>query len=552
MKLRPLICLAFLFVLGPLMAAADQGGVHQPAAGGKSGPSTAIWQAKAALYQGDEGTARGLLNRLATTSGHGPFEQLTAARILAEGAVRYNDPQLAAAAERRLATIEGWLSDYGQTVPVHGFNEPAWVRGQAGAVAEAVMAYARLEGWQPNPSRRDKLQKFAQGLAMLERKEVQQYPFKAHTSLAGLGQNYVPSQSGPAPGALWVTEQSRQVSALAEASRVLQEPDLLAAAEREALGMLAHLVASGKLVYGFAPRPELGGNLMGAEAVVENLMTLYRLTGKRPYAVMGGLAATWSWRQAPNSEAEKAAKKIIESLVAGTPADVYFRATEVGRPSTYQVMDAENGKAVKKAFEAHDLIYPGGTPGQSVTVGRENMFWMRFDVDREDDYYFYMVFLKSQIDGGLVSVMMRIDGDKIFQVNLGGASGQPIMDMELVEGPRHLRAGPHSFGIRFSGLLMTQPAVLDAVVVQPVLERRVVDLPNGKRLVLLNNMANEPARTTYDDIQPWSGAEIEVLDGQGQPAQLDFEEDRRRRKKYLVVPAGGIALIEWKPTHGSR
>ena len=88
---------------------------------------------------------------------------------------------------------------------------------------------------------------------------------------------------------------------------------------------------------------------------------------------------------------------------------------------------------------------------QTVTVGRENMFWMRFDVDREDDYYFYMVFLKSQIDGGLVSVMMRIDGDKIFQVNLGGASGRPIMDMELVEGPRHLRSGPHSFGIRFSG-----------------------------------------------------------------------------------------------------
>ena len=115
-------------------------------------------------------------------------------------------------------------------------------------------------------------------------------------------------------------------------------------------------------------------------------------------------------------------------------------------------------------------------------MGRENTFWMRFDVPTEDDYIFDLSYLQSDVGGGLVSVMMRIDGDKIFQVPLGDVDGKPILRRAFVDGPRPLRAGPHSFGIRFSGLLMTKPALLDSVVVQPAVERRVFALPNGERL----------------------------------------------------------------------
>ena len=70
------------------------------------------------------------------------------------------------------------------------------------------------------------------------------------------------------------------------------------------------------------------------------------------------------------------------------------------------------------------------------------MFWMRFDVERDDPYYFSMDFLKSSFSGALVSIMVRIDGDQIFRVNLGGATDDPCVDSVFINGPRPLRQGP--------------------------------------------------------------------------------------------------------------
>ena len=173
------------------------------------------------------------------------------------------------------------------------------------------------------------------------------------------------------------------------------------------------------------------------------------------------------------------------------------------------------------------------------------MFWMRFDIEREDDYFFYLIFLKSRLEGGLVSVLMRIDGDKIFQVNLGGAT-DPYVDMDFVDGPRPLRAGPHSFGIRFAGLLMTQPAILDSVLAWPVVERRFLSKPDGSRLLVLHNLSMKAARTTYPEVHAWPPEKMGALDGQGQPATLNRETDKRRRKDYLILPPGGLAWLEWR------
>lgn len=537
MKLR---IFAVLFVFLCLPAVAD----NAAAQGGDRGVD--FWTVEA-LVKSDGENARQMLRTLASHRPRNELEAAAQARVLALGALRYRDDSLARAADNRLIPLRGWLSDYGKMMSPVGEEEPAWLRSQSGTVAEALVAWCLLEKYQSDPVRREALTKFAEGLLLYKHKHPHLYPFRAHTSLGQNNVGYVSTPDGElAPGAYVPIDHARQVQALALVSQVTGIPDYLAGAEREGLGLMSHLVTSGKLVKGFAPRPEENGGLAEAAVIVDNFLALHEATGKRPYAVMAGLAAKWA-REARASQGSGAQSQAILDSVKGTPAEFYSRASDVGRPSTFQVMDAEDGKAVQKAIEGIPLTYPGGTTGNTVTVGRENMFWMRFDVDREDDYYFYMVFLKSKIDGGLVSVMMRIDGDKIFQVNLGGAQGKPRMAMDLVEGPRHLRSGPHSFGIRFSGLLMTQPAVLDAVVVQPVIERRTLNLPDGRRLVVLNNLAPDWARTTYDDIRPWAQAKIETLDGDGLPAQLNYESDRRRRKDYLKMPAGGLTLIEWTP-----
>ena len=178
-------------------------------------------------------------------------------------------------------------------------------------------------------------------------------------------------------------------------------------------------------------------------------------------------------------------------------------------------------------------------------MGRENMFWMRFDVDREDEYLFYLAFLKSEVSGGLVSVMMRIDGDRIFQVNLGGASDDPYVDVDLVAGPRRLRQGPHSFGIRFSGLLMRQPAVLDSVIVQPAVARRWMTLRDGREILALKGLNSEPLRIRMEELEAegepptWN-----LVSGMGNPIPAKLSTDRRGRV-WLEMPPGGLAFLEW-------
>ncbi|MGE0488849.1 MAG: hypothetical protein AB7S38_06510 [Vulcanimicrobiota bacterium] len=517
------------------------------------------WKTRANLAAGHWDQARAGLEALARGH-HGaadPFEQAFAARALAEGARRFQgrDSRLAdqsyRAAAERLKSFEGWLSEYPNLIDVHGFQEPAWIHGQAEAVSQAILAWCELTELDKETGRRELVEKFCEGLLALDRKDSSRYPFGAHTSFAAIGRGYVPVEGGPdASGAEWVTSRAYQVAALARAGQLYNRSEWLAAAEKEALGMTAHLVVADRPVLGFAPRPMATIDPLAAAALVENLVAVYQASGKDVYAVLAGIGGIWV--RHPEVSKRPEAVDLLKAAVANLPGDRYQNGADVGRPSAYQVMDAERGRAVKKAFDIQDITYPDGEAGQIVTVGREQMFWMRFDVDREDDYFFYMIFLKSEVGGGLVSVMMRIDGDKIFQVNLGGASGVPFMDIELVEGPRHLRQGPHSFGIRFSGLLMTRPAVLDAVVVQPVLERRTLDLPGGRRMIVLKNMATTPARTTYEEVHPWPASRIEVVDGTGQTAQLSYETDPRRRKDYLVVPAGGVAILEWTPGPGTE
>lgn len=94
---------------------------------------------------------------------------------------------------------------------------------------------------------------------------------------------------------------------------------------------------------------------------------------------------------------------------------------------------------------------------------------------------------------------------------------------------------------------MTKPALLDSVVVQPAVERRVFALPNGERLYLLHNVTSEEGRTDRDHFESWPPTEQVVVNGQGEPAELGRSEDRRRRKEFVTLPPFGVALVRVKP-----
>ncbi|MBT9587050.1 hypothetical protein IV102_27150 [bacterium] len=451
-------------------------------------------------------------------------------------------------AQQLAAPYLTWLSDYPRLQEVHGQREPAWVHGEADQVALILLALIELDRVQPNPQRREQIHQFAQGLAQLHHPNTNTYPFGAHTSFDSARLDspaYAPTADGKAPGAIWRPERSYQVKALASASQYLGDKSLLEEAQTEALGIWAHLATSGRWIWAFVPRPTGKSDILGSATAVDNLMTLESVTQRDGYGLLAGLAAHHCLRSKSNSEEETAAQQWVRARLKGSSAQHWLGYQDAADPVSYQVMEAENGKAVQKAFDLIEVTYPDGEAGTIVKVGRDQMFWMRFDIEREDDYFFYLIFLKSRLEGGLVSVLMRIDGDKIFQVNLGGAT-DPYVDMDFVDGPRPLRAGPHSFGIRFAGLLMTQPAILDSVLAWPVVERRYLSKPDGSRLLVLHNLSKKEARTTYPEVHQWPPEKVSCLDGQGQPATVGRQTDKRRRKDYLVLPPGGLAWLEWR------
>lgn len=447
-------------------------------------------------------------------------------------------------AQQLVAPYLLWLQDYPRLQDVHGQREPAWLHGEADQAALVTLALIELDRTNPDPRRKEQITQFAQGLSQLHHTNTQSYPFGAHTSFDNARLDspaYAPGAESKAPGALWRPERSYQVKALAAASQYVGDKNLLEEAQVEALGIWSHLATSGRWVWAFVPRPTGKSTILGPAAAVDNFLTLEGITHNEVYQLLAGLSARDCLEFAAKTADEKAAQDWVRAHLKGNR---YFDFKNASDPVSYQVMEAEQGRAVQKAFDVLEVTYPDGEPGKMVKVGRDQMFWMRFDIEREDDYFFYLIFLKSRLEGGLVSVLMRIDGDKIFQVNLGGAS-DPYVDMDFVDGPRPLRAGPHSFGIRFAGLLMTQPAILDAVLAWPVVERRF--LSNGKRrLLVLHNLSKKTAKTTYPEVRAWPPENVSCVDGSGQPAKLDRLTDKRRRKEYLVLPPGGLAWLEWQ------
>lgn len=427
---------------------------------------------------------------------------------------------------------------------VHGHEEPSWLSDHGGTTAQAVLALSALERWKSTPQRRELLQKLADGLAALQRKDRIEYPFGAHLSWEDIEPMAVLEDGTRIPSTYFRSSRADAVQALSQAYGVSGDKKLLASAVREALSMSTHLVIGGRRLESFSPQPEFSQDPLAGMSEVKGFLALYRATGQDIYAKLAALATIWTDGKADPKLGEW--KPVFEQIMK-TPAASLLNASSLEGPVSFQIIEAEDGKVVNAPIETLGFKTPTGESGKLASMGRDNTFWMRFDVPTEDDYVFYLTYLQSDVGGGLVSVMMRIDGDKIFQVSLGDVDGRPIMRRKFVDGPRPLRAGPHSFGIRFSGLLMTKPALLDSVIVQPAVERREFLMPEGDRVVLLRNVTGATARADQKEFLPWPPKELTVVDGEGSPAKLGTSEDRRRRKSFITLPPYGVAILRLDP-----
>ncbi|MGM9997833.1 MAG: hypothetical protein ACI38Q_00285 [Candidatus Bruticola sp.] len=513
------------------------------------------------LIQHKNGTSldRSALNRLERLCSkeydHDLFLKTYAAHIKSRAALVVSGhgslaDNLVKSAERDLTFVDDWLKIYGRRSTVHGVIEPDWLFGRTDVASQAILALCCLESYQPSADRRDKIEKLARGLVTCLRPDTKHYPYGSHLSYATENnrvRNYqVPQSDKKVAGITLYPERQYAAMALAKAYQLLKNDDFKASAEKEGLGLLAKLALSGKIPYCLAPRPEEElRSVFGATAVVENLLALKDCTGNNIYATLAGCAAVDINYFSDNATNAKA-KSMINYLLSSYGCSEWIGAKDICRPFAGTTVELEAGKAVEKAFDTADIAYPGGTPGQFVVVGRDNMFWMRFDVERDDLYYFAMDFLKSNFSGALVSIMVRIDGDQIFRVNLGGATDDPFVDSAFINGPRQLRQGPHSVGVRFAGLLMKSPAILDSIVVDPAVGRRWIKMKDGKARLVMHSIADQSIKTRMQELEEklaespiWT-----MVEGTGVPSVKQLSSDRRGHV-WLDMPAGGTAVLEW-------
>ncbi len=161
---------------------------------------------------------------------------------------------------------------------------PAWLVNNGGdATAEVVLALLDYYGMDPDPSVKDMIEKFSEGLVQYQRGDGQTFPFGAHLSWRNV----------------WHAWGNSQTQALARAGRSFNRQDWIESAKREADNFYIYLLSQNYLnhielrescQYQIKIFPQIS---YGIRPMVSGLLELYKTTNDEKYAQSAGLAASW-------------------------------------------------------------------------------------------------------------------------------------------------------------------------------------------------------------------------------------------------------------------
>jgi hypothetical protein len=366
----------------------------------------------------------------------------------------------------------------------------------------------------------------------------------------------------------WKTSTAYQVAGLAAGSKTFQQKKWLEKAEKETVGFLAHLPASYGPIHGFFPFPDIYPQTpASAYALTLNFSTIAEVAGDEQYEKIAGLCAAWFKYNNPSGRllfSEYDGSCISEINDNGIVDDrcltgsayallslmqVYGKRGQeylTYRPvtnHTFQILKSKTGTPVHADMEIADWPYPHAQLGRVVVMRRMNTFWHKFNIDIEDDYFLKMAFLKQPFYAAAVAVNVRIDGGPILLIPLGGAQGEPYMVKKKITEPQRLASGLHTVGVRYKGLLLTQPAIIDCLVVQPKLEFVRLENDKGKNIVLMKNWHTENKKRNIPREIPYNVVSSFVRTLAGEKLQGIFEN--QGEKTFLKMPGQSIGIFEW-------
>ena len=179
--------------------------------------------------------------------------------------------------------IDSLLTKYGQKQNRGKYISPRWLPYEeaSDATTELLLGLLEYEQASKDPAVRSYILKLAEGIRIMQDGDVNDYPYGLHRSWR----------------TMWHMWGNGQTQALAQVNLLLKDKKCLASAEREARSFYSRLLIDGFMKEFDVAEPEKSTYFeqiaYGVRPMAVGLIRLYEATGKKEYAAMAGLAASW-------------------------------------------------------------------------------------------------------------------------------------------------------------------------------------------------------------------------------------------------------------------
>ena len=437
-----------------------------------------------------------------------------------------------------------------------GVNSPTWlVEGRGDTSSLYILALCEMYKKDKSEETKNYIKMLSDGVKQFTTLKYDEFPYCAHYE----------SVANPH---IFTLSANRQTEALAKAGELLKDKELTTSAKNEADNLIVHLLSSYGPICGMAPSPVVYPQTsQGAQVITENLIALAEATNDKKYETLAGISASWFYKgntAGKNKKKTKTGKSKVflagngvsddtnlESAIEALSTLVSIYKTEgwdyrlykeLKKPHSYIILQAEEGKAVRKDYEIEDIGYPSGMMGSLVAIRKENSFWLRFSIEEDDEYAFHLCYLKQSGFGVSTSILMRIDGDKIYTVPLAGSQEDTFMFMQEVLERRILQAGLHSMGIKFSGLLLGKAAKIDSVILQPLSQRRTFENEEGEKLTIVKSFHTDNKKYALSNLSK----DNYNLEDCTYTSSAGISNAKINNSSEVLLPAYGYLIFEGK------
>lgn len=443
----------------------------------------------------------------------------------------------------------------GKELAIGGQSVPAWLPAHRADVAAglALGLLALYEVDHEQQDARNTARYLCDAMVDLQKGSRAVFPWLA----------FLPRADQPS---FWYGDDAFQIAALVKAAADLNKPSYLSSAQVGVDSMIPLLLAAGGSPWQFSPRPQTWPQLPGtAAALASNVLALDQAGHRDRYVLMGGLLASWfvagdgahvpydpsSGRCADALTAEGAAR----SASPGSAARALYTLLQVGKGSAARyssahpgdlgldpiVVEAVEGRPVREPFTVEAMDLPGGRR-RVARMGREQAFWLRFDVKTAGRYGVDLIYLKDSAAGRSVDV--RLDGDAITEVPLAMAGEGQFLRREHAVAATDLAPGLHTLGVRCSAL-WAGDVVLDAFVIQPLAPWRAWTVQPDRGLILLRNLGETDLAVTLPG--PSGGKAPRYAQGfDASSRSASLQEKRGEAGAWqFTVPGLGFGIVEW-------